>query len=89
MNLIIVGDAAAKETKDEGKQQADFKADLVAQAAIAIEQAGNGLVAAHTSCLANTADGKTVYTLLMVQDFISDALKLLTEKDHSTIISVS
>ncbi len=88
MSLIIVNDAAAKETRDQGHQQADFKADLTRQAAEAIEQAGNGLVAAHQSCLANTADGKTIYTLLVVQGFVTDALARLTEKEFSTIIAV-
>ncbi len=93
MSIILPGDAgfsntaAPVEQKDDGSTQADFKADLSAKAAAMIENAGNGLVAAHTSCLSNTADAKTLYTLMVVQDFISDALKLLTEKDNSNILS--
>ncbi len=93
MTLILPGDAAFSnnlpvEQKDDGSSQADFKADLSAKAAAMIESAGNGLVAAHTSCLANTPDAKTIYTLLVVQDYISDALKLLTERDNSNILAL-
>ena len=71
-----------KVTQDQ-LQRADEIAKKNREAAAQIEQAGRGLHQAMQQCLGNTAHLGTISTLAAVQAYVSDALRVLLEKEET------
>lgn len=67
-------------------EQAVLKAELSKKAFLAIQQAGNGLVAAANDAEANVPTAKTIYVLTIVQGYVVDALAALLERENAGII---
>lgn len=77
----------AEVASDAGvNEQAVLKADLSKKAFMAIQQAGNGLVAAANDCEANAPSAKTIYVLAIVQGYVVDAQAALLERENAGII---
>lgn len=77
----------AKEPKEgTADELATIKAALCAAAKDAIEMAGRGLLTAVKACEANTADGKTMAVLVVVQGYINDAIMKLITRENSGLL---
>lgn len=83
--------AGAQKTPDVvnnggAEDQADMKLQLSKKAYMAIQQAGNGLVAAANDTEANTPTAHTLFVLTVVQGYVVDAMAALLERENSGII---
>jgi hypothetical protein len=81
-------DAEALLNNGGATDQADLKIQLAKKAFDAIQQAGNGLVAAANDCEANAATARTIYVLAIVQGYVVDAMAALIERENSGILGL-